>query len=77
MVNTQRVEGTLSEAITAAVGHAVSHHMATIISHDGRELVTVVPDVVLLELVANGTVLTGGMIRHRPDGRSVRRLMSA
>jgi hypothetical protein len=29
--------------------------MATLISHDGRELVTVVPDVVLLELVANGT----------------------
>jgi hypothetical protein len=64
-VNTQRVvEGTLSEAIAGAVGHALSHNMTTIISHDGRELVTVVPDIVLLELVANGTVLSGGMVRH-------------
>jgi hypothetical protein len=72
MTSSYSVEGTLGEAVNVAVGHSLSHNMATIISHDGRELVSVIPDVVLLELVANGTVLMGGMVRHRSDGRSVR-----
>jgi hypothetical protein len=45
----------LDEAISAAVDHALIHNMATVISRDGLELLTVIPDVVLLELVANGT----------------------
>lgn len=46
-VTTRRVVGDLDEAIEAAVDHSLSHNMATVISHDGRELVTVVPDIVL------------------------------
>jgi hypothetical protein len=70
VVNTQRVvEGSLSEAIEAAVDYSLSHNMATVISHDGRELVTVVPDVVQLELVANGTALSGWAVVHRDGAR--------
>ena len=73
MVSTRRVVGRdLGGAISAAVDHALIHNMATVISRDGLELLTVVPDVVLLELVANGTPLNGGAVMHRRDGRSVR-----
>jgi hypothetical protein len=62
----------LDGAISAAVDHALIHNMATVISRGGLELLTVVPDTVLLELIANGTALNGGTVMHRPDGRSVR-----
>ena len=72
VVSTRRVVGDMDEAIAAAVDHSLSLNMATVISHDGRQLVTVVPDVVQLELVANGTPLSGGAVVHRDDARSVR-----
>lgn len=42
-----------------------------VLRRDGRELLAVIPDVVILELFANGTRFTGGTVRYRPDGRSV------
>ena len=67
------IDGGLDEAVEVAVDHALIHNMATVISRDGLELLTVVPDIVpLLELIANGTSLNGGTVMHRRDGRSVR-----
>lgn len=41
VVSTRRVVGDMDEAIAAAVDHSLSLNMATVISHDGRQLVTV------------------------------------
>ena len=62
----------LDEAIKAAAAHAVEHGTAVVVSRDGQHLASVVPDTLILELIANGTPLsTGGEVMRRPDGRSV------
>jgi hypothetical protein len=43
-----------------------------VVSRDGEVLVTVIPDVLLLELIANGTPLADGTVILRSDGRCVR-----
>jgi hypothetical protein len=63
--------GDIADAIRAGVNHALACGRATIVSREGFELITVVPDVILAEVYANGWVLPGGVPVARPHGRAV------
>jgi hypothetical protein len=65
------VEGTMDDALDAAIEHAIEHCIPVVVRRQGWHLMSVIPDVLLLELLANGASLTGGMLLPRPDGRSV------
>jgi hypothetical protein len=65
------VDGTLDDALEAAIDHALLHHIPTVIRRQSRHLVSVIPDTSLIELLANNTPLAGGTVRYCPDGRSV------
>ena len=59
--------------VCSAVDHALEHHEATVVvSREGQVLVTVIPDVLLLELWANGSTSLDGTVILRSDGRSAR-----
>jgi hypothetical protein len=65
-------DGTWSEAVTAAIDHSIACGMSTTVTRGGYGPVAVIPDVIALELLANGSVLPGGTLLERPDGRAVR-----
>ena len=65
------LDGGLDEAIQAAIGHALTDHIAVVVRRDGCELLIIFPDTLLVELLANGTAITGIHLR-RDDGRTVR-----
>jgi hypothetical protein len=64
--------GELDEAVAWAVDAAIHRGAATVVRRDDAALVVVVADVLVIELIANGTAITGGTVVHRDDGRSVR-----
>ena len=58
--------------VCTAVNHALAHHEAAVVSRDGELVAVVFPDLLLLELIANGTPLADGPVILRADGRSAR-----
>jgi hypothetical protein len=64
------IEGDSAMAIASAADHAINHNGAALVYRDGHQHYLVISDVKLMELMANGTGLTGGITRYRPDGRS-------
>jgi hypothetical protein len=62
----------LGHAVNQAATHAVHNHESVILRRDGEQLLGIVPDTLILELLANGIPVGSADVMYWTDGRRVR-----